>query len=139
MAILNIILKGQTIWSNHLWDIKDQKGCVFWDTLYFFCSLSLSLPSDLSIYHPFFYTLSFFLSFYLSFFFTHHSVFCIKTCSYTFYLLFLSSYVVWSIYNSFSLVLYFYPSFSLATNTSFQARSEPKLIEAVSSSIPSLI
>ena len=29
MAILNNILKGQLIWSNHLWDIKVQEGCVF--------------------------------------------------------------------------------------------------------------
>ena len=29
MAILNNGLKGQFIWSNHLWDIQDQKCCVF--------------------------------------------------------------------------------------------------------------
>ena len=33
MAILNNILKGQSIWLNRLWDIKDKKVCVFWDTL----------------------------------------------------------------------------------------------------------
>ena len=29
MAILNNLLKGQLIWTNHLGDIQDQKGCVF--------------------------------------------------------------------------------------------------------------
>ena len=29
MSMLNNILKGQLIWSNHLWDIQDQKCCVF--------------------------------------------------------------------------------------------------------------
>ena len=48
MAILNNILKGQLIWSNHHWDIQDQNCCIFWDTLYFspissFLSISYSI------------------------------------------------------------------------------------------------
>ena len=29
MAIVNDILKGQLIWTKHLCDIQDKKGCVF--------------------------------------------------------------------------------------------------------------
>ena len=24
-----VLLKGQSIWQNHLWDIQDQEGCIF--------------------------------------------------------------------------------------------------------------
>ena len=34
MAILCKILKGQPIWQNRLWDIQDQKGCVFLPCMY---------------------------------------------------------------------------------------------------------
>ena len=50
MAKLNNKLKGQLIRSIHLWDIQDQKCCVFfWDTLYIPMITKIAIYFDKSL------------------------------------------------------------------------------------------